>query len=54
MATGHVQVTDTIGGIRLLIDADGSAGPAAARPLLTIKGLTAAQFAPGRDLVAAP
>ncbi|MGV3499177.1 MAG: 5'-nucleotidase C-terminal domain-containing protein [Hydrogenophaga sp.] len=52
VATGHVRVIDVIGGAQLLIDTDGSAGAAVARPLLTLKGLTAAQFAAGRDLLA--
>lgn len=55
VATGHLAFVDTIGGVQLLIDADGTAGPAAARPLALLKGLTAKQIAPGRDLlVAAP
>ncbi|PZO20621.1 MAG: alkaline phosphatase [Burkholderiales bacterium] len=52
VATGHVKFVDVIGGVQLLIDTDGSAGPAAARPLAMLKGLTAAQMAPGRDLLA--
>ena len=52
VATGHVKFVDVIGGVQLLIDTDGDAGPAVARPLATLKGLTAAQMAPGRDLLA--
>lgn len=48
---GWVRVVDVTGGIRLEIDADGAAGPATFRPLATLKGLTARQFAPARDLV---
>lgn len=51
-ATGHVKFFDVIGGVQLLIDTDGESGPAVARPLATLKGLTAAQMAPGRDLLA--
>lgn len=45
---GYVSFIDVIGGASLQIDPDGS-GPAVARPLLTLKGLTARQIAPGRD-----
>ncbi|MFN7088049.1 MAG: M10 family metallopeptidase C-terminal domain-containing protein, partial [Burkholderiales bacterium] len=48
---GWVRVIDVTGGIRLEIDADGAAGPAVFRPLATLKGLTAKQFAPARDLM---
>ena len=40
VASGHVRFADVIGGVQLLIDNDGSAGPALARPLVTLKGLT--------------
>lgn len=50
IANGVVRFADTTGGVNLLIDADGSAGPQAARVLVTLKGLTAAQIAPARDL----
>ncbi|WP_221227784.1 5'-nucleotidase C-terminal domain-containing protein [Rhodocyclus tenuis] len=49
VANGNIQIVDVIGGASLQIDPDGS-GPAAARPLLTIKGLTARQIVPARDL----
>jgi len=47
---GFVKVVDVIGGVSLQIDSDG-VGPAVARPLATIKGLTAKQIAPARDFV---
>ncbi len=50
-ATGHIRFADTTGGVQVLLDTDGSAGPNAARPLVTLKGLTAAQMAPARDLI---
>lgn len=50
VAGGYVQVIDVTGGASLLIDPDGSAGPAVARPLVTLKGLTAKQVVPARDL----
>ncbi|MBT9538287.1 5'-nucleotidase C-terminal domain-containing protein [Thiobacillus sp.] len=50
VADGYVRVVDVTGGISLQIDADGAFGPAAYRPLATLKGLTAKQFAPARDL----
>lgn len=53
-ATGHIRVIDVIGGAQVLLDTDGSAGPNAARPLVTLKGLTAAQIAPARDFVGNP
>lgn len=53
VADGYVRVVDVTGGISLQIDADGAFGPAAFRPLATLKGLTAAQFAPARDLAPA-
>lgn len=51
VAGGHVRFADVIGGVQVLIDTDGSASPVSARPLVTLKGLTAAQMAPGRDLI---
>lgn len=51
VATGHIRFADTTGGVQLLLDTDGSAGRAAARPFVTLKGLTAAQMAPARDIV---
>ncbi|MDP2030714.1 MAG: hypothetical protein Q8K12_13830 [Thiobacillus sp.] len=41
---------DVTGGASLQIDADGAFGPAAFRPLAMLKGLTARQFVPARDL----
>lgn len=52
VTTGHIRFADTIGAVQLLLDTDGAAGPAVARPFFTLKGLTAAQMAPGRDFVA--
>lgn len=49
LANGNVRLVDVSGGVSLLIDPDGD-GPAAARPLVTLKGLTARQIAPARDL----
>lgn len=54
VATGHVSFADTVGGVNVMLDTDGAAGPIAPRPLVTLKGLTAAQMAPGRDFVPAP
>jgi 5'-nucleotidase len=48
IADGYVRVVDVIGGVSLQIDPDGG-GPAPARPLVTLKGLTAKQIAPARD-----
>ena len=49
VANGYVAIKDVAGGASVLIDADG-AGPAVARPLVTLKGLTARQVVPARDL----
>jgi 2',3'-cyclic-nucleotide 2'-phosphodiesterase (5'-nucleotidase family) len=49
VADGYVRVVDVTGGISLQIDANGSTGGAAFRPLVTLKGLTAKQIAPARD-----
>ncbi len=49
IVNGHIVIKDVTGGASLQIDTDGT-GPAAARPLVTLKGLTAKQIAPARDL----
>lgn len=54
LAQGKLQIVDVTGGVSLQIDADGFSGPAIARPLVTLKGLTAKQFIPARDLVINP
>lgn len=51
VADGYVLAVDVTGGISLQIDSDGAFGPAGFRPLATLKGLTAKQFAPARDLI---
>jgi 5'-nucleotidase / UDP-sugar diphosphatase len=43
-----------VGGALLEIDPDGSAGPAVPRAFATLKGLTARQLQPGRDVVGSP
>lgn len=50
--SGHVRFVDVTGGVQMLIDIDGAEGPAVARPFATLKGLTAWQVSPARDLVA--
>lgn len=49
-ADGYLKLTDVSGGTLVSIDADGR-GPAALRPLVTLKGLTARQVVPGRDFI---
>ena len=49
-ADGVVRLVDGAAGLSLQIDIDGHAGPAAARPLVTLRNVTAAQIQPGRDL----
>jgi 5'-nucleotidase len=53
LVTGSIVLKDVTGGIALQIDIDGS-GPALPRTLVTIKGLTAAQFVQARDVKVAP
>ncbi|MDP2266741.1 MAG: type I secretion C-terminal target domain-containing protein, partial [Thiobacillus sp.] len=50
LVNGHVRVVNISGGVSVQIDADGSAGAAAFRPLVTLKGLIATQIDPVRDL----
>jgi predicted extracellular nuclease len=50
VADGVVRLVNSAAGLSLQIDTDGHAGPASARPLLTLTGVTAAQIAPARDL----
>jgi 5'-nucleotidase / UDP-sugar diphosphatase len=49
VADGYLRLQDVTGGVQLLVDADGVTGPAIAKPLLTLKGLTAKQVVPARD-----
>jgi 5'-nucleotidase / UDP-sugar diphosphatase len=51
IANGNIVIIDITGGVSLQIDTDGTAGPAAPRTLVNIKGLTASQLAPARDFV---
>ncbi|MFQ6333356.1 5'-nucleotidase C-terminal domain-containing protein [Methylophilus sp. 3sh_L] len=46
---GYLRLVDVTGGVQLWVDSDGAAGPAAAKPLVTLKGLTAKQVIPARD-----
>jgi 5'-nucleotidase/UDP-sugar diphosphatase len=48
VADGYIKIADTTGGAVVQLDLDG-AGPAAPRPIATLRGLTAAQIAPARD-----
>lgn len=50
VSDGVVKFVNTAAGLSLQIDTDGSAGPAVARPLVTLTGITAAQIVPSRDL----
>ena len=50
VAAGYVRFVDVSGGVSVQFDADGAAGPATFRPLVTLKGLTAKQVVPARDL----
>lgn len=50
LSNGHVRLVNVSGGVSVQIDADGSAGSAAFRPLVTLKGLNSAAIDPVRDL----
>ncbi|WP_382160973.1 ExeM/NucH family extracellular endonuclease [Hydrogenophaga sp. ANAO-22] len=50
IADGVVRLVDSAAGLVVQIDADGHAGPLAARPLLTLSGVNAAQIVAARDL----
>jgi uncharacterized protein len=52
VAEGWVRLLPARTGLQIQIDNDGPAGPAAPRTLLTLAGITAAQFVPTRDLIA--
>lgn len=50
LARGVVKLVNTTAGVQVQIDADGSAGPAAARPLTLLRGVPLAQLDAARDL----
>lgn len=47
---GFLRLVDVAGGASLQVDTDGVDGPAVFRTLVTLKGLTAKQIVPARDL----
>jgi 2',3'-cyclic-nucleotide 2'-phosphodiesterase (5'-nucleotidase family) len=49
--TGHIRVVDGIGGVSVQYDLDGTAGALSPRPLVTLRGVTAAQLVPARDFI---
>lgn len=49
LTQGYIRLQDVVGGTQVSIDTDGVAGSATAKPLLILKGLTAAQVKPARD-----
>jgi predicted extracellular nuclease len=51
LAGGYITLVDTAAGVQVRIDTDGTAGPAAARPLVTLRGVTASQINVARDLM---
>lgn len=51
VAEGFVRFRSVIGGTGVQVDADGPAGAAAFRPLLTLRGLSPAQLSGPRDLI---
>lgn len=50
IASGHLRLIDTAGGVQLQLDADGAAGAGVPRGLVTLRGVSAAQVQPARDL----
>jgi Ca2+-binding RTX toxin-like protein len=48
---GFIQLVDTAAGVQVRIDSDGFAGTGTARPLVTLRGQTAAQILVSRDLI---
>lgn len=52
VAEGWVRFVDGAGGTSVQVDADGPAGAAVFRPLLTLTGVTAASLSSARDLIA--
>jgi hypothetical protein len=46
-----IRLNGVANGTLLSIDADGSAGPAVARPLLLLRNVLPAQIVPARDYV---
>jgi len=51
LAGGYIQIIDTAAGVQIRIDADGSAGPASGRPLVTLKGVPSSALQAARDLI---
>jgi len=48
---GYLSLVDVTGGVQVMVDSDGIAGPAIAKALVTLKGLTAKQVSPARDFI---
>jgi hypothetical protein len=48
---GYIQLVDTSAGLEVRIDTDGNAGPATAKVLTRLQGVTAAQIVAARDMV---
>ncbi|WP_304413409.1 type I secretion C-terminal target domain-containing protein [Aquabacterium sp. NJ1] len=51
IATGFIQLVDTSAGLEIQVDSDGYAGPAAARTLVRLQGVTRSQLQASRDLI---
>jgi len=51
LSGGYITLVDTAAGVQVRIDLDGTAGPAAARPLVTLRGVSASQINAARDLM---
>ncbi|RZL11483.1 MAG: ExeM/NucH family extracellular endonuclease [Rubrivivax sp.] len=50
VASGHLRLIDAAGGVQLQLDADGAAGAGVPRGLVTLRGVSATQVQPARDL----
>lgn len=51
IAGGYIQLVDTANGLEVRTDSDGWGSAASARPLLRLKGVSASQIVPSRDLI---
>jgi Ca2+-binding RTX toxin-like protein len=51
LGNGYIQLVDTANGLEVRLDTDGNAGPASARVLTRLQGVSAAQILTARDLM---
>ena len=51
IASGHIRLVNTVAGVDVRVDTDGSAGPSNAVTLVNLNGVSAAQLVASRDLI---